>query len=90
MFAGCSTTAKRTASVDQRATNAEITRAILELEAEKPKQTPPAICKQKVRTVQIISGQPAWLDQADWLQSAEEQDGRTAFCYEVLKKALNE
>ncbi len=90
MSAGCSTTARRGASLDQRATTAEITRAILEQDAERPKQTPPAVCKQKVRRIQIQPGQPAWLDQADWLQSADEQDARTAFCHDLLGKAMSQ
>jgi len=88
--AGCSTTAQRVGSVETRAAHAVITKAIADQESSKPKQTPPPICKQKVRRIEIKPGQPAWLDQADWLQSADEQDSRTAFCHDLLRKALNE
>lgn len=88
--AGCATTAQRAASLDHRATEAEITRIILQQDAQRPKQAPPAICKQKVRRVQIEVGKPAWIDQADWLQSADEQDARTALCYDLLGKAMND
>jgi hypothetical protein len=89
MSAGCSTTAQRAASLDHRATEAEITKIILQ-QNTRIKQTPPVICKQKMRRIQIQAGKPAWLDQADWLQASDEQDARTSFCYDLLGKALNE
>lgn len=90
MSAGCSTSARRAASIDARATAAAINQAIVEQDAVKPKQIPPAICKQKVRRVQIVPGRVAWHDQPDWEQSADEQDSRTTFCHDLLGKALNE
>ena len=89
MSSGCTTTAQREALIEHRAVEAAITKTIIEQQAAKPKVSAPAVCNHKFRRVEIKPGSEAWLDQVDWEQSADEQDSRTAYCFGLLKKALN-